>query len=114
MNLRANQKVVCVDDSPRSFWRQAQRPVLNRVYTTSSDPFMHKKGFLVIEIVELANPFGGYLVERFRPAVDRKTDISIFTEMLNPSPEKVRDHIMFDALADVYRAADKIHEGEIK
>lgn len=28
---------------------------------------------------------------RFRPIVERKTDISIFTEMLTPTPQRVRE-----------------------
>lgn len=37
-----------------------------------------------------------FYAHRFRPVVERNTDISIFTALLNPSPQKVRESIGYD------------------
>ncbi len=91
MAFSVGQKVVCVDAGP---FRGASVPtplVLNRVYTVA--------GFDLFECLILAEQPGrndagwsadiGYAPDRFRPVVERKTDISIFTAMLTGKKQKV-------------------------
>lgn len=86
MAFRVGQKVVCVNDAENvGPWLEAAQPVLNAVYTVAAPPYVDDEGDLIVEIVELMNPYGGYLVGRFRPVVERKTDISVFTKMLTGS-----------------------------
>lgn len=88
MTFRVGQKVVCVDASA------IQKAVpLNEgaVYTIRTIIPLRSSvrgcGIYLVEIVNLLE-LGlevGYFSDRFRPAVERKTDISIFTAMLKPS-----------------------------
>jgi hypothetical protein len=87
------QKVVCVDDrSPDLNW---EHPVsAGEVYTvqwagvyqfrcTGRPTLLAVRLFEVIrEWPDGNTPLGAY---RFRPVVERKTDISIFTKMLTPN-----------------------------
>ena len=64
-------------------------PVLNGIYTIRDFVPADVYGPEQIRLVEIRNPSGGrweyepsFAPKRFRPAVERKTDISIFTEML--------------------------------
>jgi hypothetical protein len=76
MTFRVGQKVVCVNDSCQ-YWT---RPWIRKghVYTVShfADNGVH--------LVESPGKPRGFFSWRFRPAVERKTDISIFTKMLKP------------------------------
>lgn len=95
------QKVVCVNDKPLAGFAPfggAEKLIVGAVYTIAR--------ILVdshdIEIVHLEEvhrdqqsiedwgPDCGYRAVRFRPIVEKKTDISIFTAMLNPSERKVK------------------------
>lgn len=111
MIFHVNQRVICIDAGPSDSWRKwlADAPVVGQVYTVAS--LSHLAGWgAALVLVEIKNQrvFNyAYAARRFRPAVERKTDISIFTSMLHPSPQKVLDHIMSDTLADIYLAADK-------
>ena len=86
MTFRVGQKVACVRDGRSLFTGAPSGLVAGRVYTVTKawrdDAFRHP----VCLIAEVA-PAGGYAFDalRFRPVQERKTDISIFTAMLNPS-----------------------------
>ncbi|WP_379069243.1 hypothetical protein ACHMW4_04210 [Mesorhizobium sp. UC22_110] len=81
-------EVVCVqldDDCP-------PRPALNEVCTVS---FIYEvDGYTMIDLVEYPSPdtddfYRGYEASYFRPVQPRQTDISCFTQMLNPSKVNV-------------------------
>jgi hypothetical protein len=77
MAFRVGQKVVCVDASAGSDWTRKWL-IQHKVYTVS---FISKNR---IDVIGVRKPYG-FWPHRFRPVVERKTDISIFTAMLNPS-----------------------------
>jgi hypothetical protein len=99
------QKVVCIEITfagSHSLAMQRVRkyginlPTVRDVYTVSR--LGEEKGMPVVHLCEIGNwhlaPHiypepPGYPSRWFRPAVERKTDISIFTDMLNPSDERV-------------------------
>lgn len=84
MTFHVGQKVVCVDDSPNRLGEEC--PVKRGPIYIVSDVGMAWDGpYLNIEGVRLARQYFGFAVERFRPIVEKKTDISIFTAMLNPN-----------------------------
>lgn len=88
MTFRVGQRVVCVDDGPH---RDGTPSALRggAIYTVHKC-FQHRLGIGVLLVeVDLPRRFAGFYATRFRPAVERKTDISIFTAMLTPSPERV-------------------------
>lgn len=93
MTFRVGQKICCVDDGgwKCSLRNVPNRPVRGRIYTIRS---FYKEDSIYLE--EILNPSdakwkngeigeGCFWTRRFRPIVSRKTDISIFTRMLNPS-----------------------------
>ncbi len=79
------QKVVCVNVAHLRAGTELQ---LNAVYTVTALCPAGPSGIAGIQIAEiiapstLIDPRKGWLVTRFRPIVERKTDISIFTAML--------------------------------
>lgn len=88
-NFRVGQKVVCVDASGSPNLKGGS------VYTVSAldlspgislfDGAVAQVGVLLIEAKPtFAKSFDA---RRFRPVVERKTDISIFKDMLNTTPE---------------------------
>lgn len=104
MAFYVGQKVVCVDDSNgrNPARRGPSGLVKGHVYTISSlDPTTDQNGDLGVHVVEVVLPFVqsslgynvGFNTKRFRPAVERKTDISIFTAMLTDKriPAHVHD-----------------------
>jgi hypothetical protein len=92
--FRVGQKVVCVDDGRAvhlgcKLWDGLLKK--GALYTISGVNAKHPD-FPGVDAVHLAEirrpngmPFGAW---RFRPVVERKTDISIFLAMLNKSPAK--------------------------
>jgi hypothetical protein len=111
MALYVGQKVACVGGSEqrlpphqRMFWRHWRQywgvatPAKGSVYTIR-EIRLRKDGTLGLRLVEVINPAcewndappqePWYHATDFRPVVERKTDISIFTAMLNPSDERV-------------------------
>lgn len=98
MAFRVGQKVVCIDDE--NFARLdivSDLPRKGRVYTVAwygcrptdlgvPGVFLRelKSGICPTHKVTVA-----WRATRFRPVVERKTDISIFTAMLSPSRETV-------------------------
>lgn len=85
--FHVGQKVVCIDDSIGLDGSAA--PIEEgRIYTIRGVTKGHSVrgegiGLLFEEIPPLPAFPKGYIHSRFRPVVERKTDISIFTDMLN-------------------------------
>ena len=91
MAFYVGQKVVCVDAkaSPGRIWG-ADRPVEGATYTIVgfSKSLYDGSETLCFEEIKNSSVVGlGYHARRFRPIVERKTDISIFKAMLNPSKQ---------------------------
>lgn len=96
--FRVGQKVVCVDASG---WRRGIfiYPEQGEKYTVRDvEPNAH--GVLCIRVEEISQPAALsadmsmyceplFRASRFRPLIEKKTDISIFTAMLNPSKRRV-------------------------
>jgi hypothetical protein len=89
--FRVGQKVVCVDASDdipgTSIWK-ADAPIEGEVYTVLKVGASRCDGVPALLLLEIKNTAiwdFSYRASRFRPIVERKTDISIFTAMLNPS-----------------------------
>lgn len=85
MSFRVGQKVVCVDDSatPGRKWMHGDKPTVGKIYEVMGFEIDYRDGKLCL-IVD-AFPHWGFKAWRFRPIVERKTDIEIFTSMLKPS-----------------------------
>lgn len=95
LDWHVGMKVVCVDDEDHG--RYSPWPsvggldglTVGAVYTIRK--IGEYRGLLGIWLCEIArNPWAGkeeppFSVRRFRPIQTRQTDISIFTQMLNPS-----------------------------
>lgn len=97
-NFRVGQKVVCIDASERKGpGKYTVLPVQGRVYTVRGiSAWQWNCGFSGVglyleEIHRPPTPQGEapWGCWRFRPVVERKTDISIFKALLTPSKEKV-------------------------
>lgn len=80
--FKVGQKVVCVDASPDPFGRALQVKK-GQVYTVSAVLC----GGIGITLVEIScTDAHGWWASRFRPVVERKTDISVFQAMLKQVP----------------------------
>lgn len=101
-NFHVGQKVVCVDGKFHpDFCDVPCLPVEGAVYTIRAIELMTAvtgERSPIIKLVEIVNPVMeweigdeefGFVPRRFRPLVERKTDISLFKAMLNPSKEQV-------------------------
>lgn len=63
-------------------------PVVGEVYTVIGfEGWILHPGVRFLRLSEIA--YGCFNTNRFRPVVDRNTDISVFTAMLTPEVEKV-------------------------
>jgi hypothetical protein len=107
--FRIGQRITCVDDKfvgenrvydPTFTVRCPNLPLKGHVYTVRGFvvPYAGYSGTPGILLEEISNPpcpyFEGtfepsFFPSHFRPFTDRKTDISVFKEMLNDIPEKV-------------------------
>lgn len=102
-NFRVGQKVVCVDDGWAN-WQLADMrsagissPIKGEIYTVRAVETL--QGEAHVWLAEIVNPIvdysdvgqneQGWAPELFRPVVERKTDISVFTRLLNTTPETV-------------------------
>ncbi len=95
MTFRAGMKVICIDN------HGASQLALNGKYTIKAihddECAVKWRGKLVIMAsvwLYEAEPEGGYhgfAIARFRPAVDRKTDISVFKKLLTKRSYIVND-----------------------
>lgn len=90
MTFRVGQKVVCVDASGGpGRWIGDEALERDSIYTIHS-LFIHPKGSTCVRLVEVKRSIDcviehghdGYGAWRFRPVVERQTDISVFTEIL--------------------------------
>lgn len=93
---KPGDKVVCIrDDFLEGYAHIETRPVVGGIYTIREiDPNYPKAKsacLVALRLVEIRNPVLPYIegeyeaawnYERFRPVEPRKTDISIFTDML--------------------------------
>lgn len=98
MTFYVGQKVVCVDDKNRTVFRPGTEEFITcgSVYVIRWLGFLDREPVLRLEgvvrpsyarIPEWSDyPFA---IDRFRPVVERKTDISIFTKMLTPNKESI-------------------------
>lgn len=86
--LRIGMKVVLIDDNWPDYVNDEIMPVLGTVYTIR-EIIDHRAN--PIRLVEIQNPIRtyrdgtgevGFRASRFRPVVERKTDIAIFKVML--------------------------------
>lgn len=94
MTFRVGQKVVCIGKFPQSRLDLpfVTFPEFEQVYTVRANVLGHNgkteaPGILLLEIKNSIGPRGveyNFHPTRFRPLVERKTDISIFTKMLKP------------------------------
>ncbi|MDR6818470.1 hypothetical protein J2X76_003647 [Neorhizobium sp. 2083] len=100
-NFHVGQKVVLVESfGPRALRRGADEgvvlPVKGQIYTVREfDPDV-SNGVVCIRLNEIVNgpdPEDGmeasFVASMFRPVVERKTDISVFTALLTSQPEQV-------------------------
>jgi hypothetical protein len=100
VTFRVGQKVVCVDDEAhQKFTPFPARSDLEglaegEIYTVSYVGV--RLGVKVVRILEIKRSWNSFIDEenfyaaaRFRPVVERKTDITCFKEMLTPSPVTV-------------------------
>lgn len=103
--FRVGQKVVCVDDGGPGQWAPESRLTVGGVYTIKElgRAVADAPGVRLFERVLSSQPgrvgsfskkpFSDnfYMASRFRPVVERKTDISIFTKMLTPKTRRVQE-----------------------
>jgi hypothetical protein len=93
MSFHVGQKVVCINDQPGCGGDIA--PIRKgKVYTVVAvtDGVAHDgpdTGLVLAEDPPLPKFFKGYSARRFRPVVERKTNIEIFKAMLNPRKHPV-------------------------
>jgi hypothetical protein len=95
MTFHVGQKIVCVTDN----WQHSMRHLVPNIprkggiyHVRGHDPTVVAPdcvGHEYIWLCEIANPRVGltepsFLAAHFRPVIERSTDISIFTAMLNP------------------------------
>ena len=97
MTFRVGQKVVCIETwVRRNGVGDEIGPVAGEIYTIRDIGFLNPAAPDVVAVLlaEIRNAVHDYVdgrgetcfaAHRFRPVVERKTDISIFTQMLNPS-----------------------------
>jgi hypothetical protein len=92
MTFHVGQKVVCISNTRAGGYGWEILPDIGAVYTIRSIEYRDRGGWLrLVEIVNRSALYMGYgysegqfHASNFRPAVTRKTDISIFTKMLIP------------------------------
>jgi hypothetical protein len=94
MTFRVGQKVVCIKGPRRH--RDLTQPKIGEVYTIRliyPSSFTGEPGFLLEEIVNGLHPNGreyGFYADRFRPVIERKTDISFAHEILRKASKPAR------------------------
>lgn len=80
--FRVGQKVVCVDDT--YFEHQITKGAVYQIHSINVE-----YGDVWLRLSEV-NLKSGYSRRRFRPLIERKTDISVFKAMLTPAGKKER------------------------
>lgn len=108
--FRIGQKVQCIDAEANGQYipaglfaknRDLHRLTLNSVYTVRNVRLCLGRSICrVEEIIRPTDPFFGeeayFACERFRPLTERKTDISAFRSLLNPTKQQIRESIGLD------------------
>jgi hypothetical protein len=89
MAFYVGQKVVCINAGPSRFTGEATNARKGVVYTVAWVGSWRSHPVLLLDEIDPAHGHDGFDAARFRPVVERKTDIGIFTAMLNPSDERV-------------------------
>lgn len=95
MAFRVGQKVVCVDDKHPA--NPDPMPIAGKVYTIRgfSRADFGEDGLLLEEVATGALHSNGnergYMIRRFRPIVERKTDISCLKALLVPGTKISED-----------------------
>jgi hypothetical protein len=96
MAFRVGQKVVCVDDAIPTFARLVRWVFrfpwnLRRgeIYTIAKVSNIAGPTVTLIEVKNPPLPEGAFWARRFRPVVERKTDISVFEAMLTDARQPV-------------------------
>lgn len=84
--FRIGQKVLCVAPAPTS---EFEGPIVGKTYIVRSLDFCERANAAAIRVHGLTLPFipefgreGAFRASRFRPIAEKKTDISIFEEIL--------------------------------
>jgi len=89
-NFHVGQKVVCINDDKSASLRlgcvYTVVGLLDRMLPTCLGTTEYGVALLEAKPNELHI---GFASSRFRPVVERKTDISIFKAMLNPSKQRI-------------------------
>ena len=94
-NWHVGQKIVCIKNT---FFRTSRNRehklhgiVVDQVYTVAAiDPVGGLAGIVCLKEIhgvkfQSNGDLLGYPIPCFRPLIDKKTDITVFTEMLNPA-----------------------------
>jgi len=115
MTFRIGMKVVCIYSGPWQLHGHEAAPSFGGVYTIRRIAADTNSG-LGFLFDEISNKPDHYLNQtgivfrekhfrgsRFRPAVSRKTDISIFQAMLTPSPVTVDEMNVADHAREIVR-----------
>ena len=94
-NFYVGQKVICVDAINNCV---EDFPLIHNAIYTVRGFYNNSYGYPTLLLEEIgARNSGciddGYKAIRFRPLIEKKTDISIFTEMLNVAPIKQKEKI---------------------
>lgn len=94
------QKVVCIDDRPSLDYLGVTMPVKDAIYTIHHISDGYRDGNIGLHLAEIPddvffnddpNQPIGFNPKRFRPLVEKKkTDISIFIDILKQVEEKVK------------------------
>lgn len=99
--FHVGQKVVCVDGAPDlsgltllGTWDASKLPTKGQIYTITQVGIFHvwdSQKRPCVHVSEIVRPPDQPVwAHRFRPVAERKTDISVFTEMLTPAPKRVK------------------------
>jgi hypothetical protein len=83
-NFSVGQKVVCVDDAPRDY--PICEVTRGHVYTIKA--INSSRRSVLLHEINSNTKYGDFYADRFRPAVERKADISVFLKMLEPSDKE--------------------------
>jgi hypothetical protein len=99
MMFQVGQKVVCVDASlPANPWH-CQHPLIDRqIYEVQALAGPH--------YIDIDGSGRAWQNWRFRPLVERKTDISVFTEILRKAGKSAKAPARSKHLTDTISAAD--------
>lgn len=104
MTFRVGQKVVCIDEpraSQKAMWPNSNWPSKANVYTIRAINVWPDNTLLRLEEVDnrhlegvLSSIEPGFPAKHFRPVVERKTDITVFTEILREASEPARGPVV--------------------